>query len=846
MRPRLAPLVRALLALGLLPLTALGQNHPPQQPTVIEPEQDGQIVDPADVHMRSGPFSDPDAGDQHACTDWQLYTVTPSERVWTITCGTGVELLAAQLGDGTFEGSHAGRTDLLPNKNYQLRVRHSDDSGDPATQWSPWGTRDFRTGDSIEIFPLELNDVADAPAPSLTRAFDGSELILPGGAQPPVLRVQTADGDLLLIVAGVDGTQNSVTNPAPIPTGEPVKVRLYAGSSGISFPEADLAVHDEGCAEHVLLLPGVQLAPGQDAYWWIDSTGSSYAATATGTTPSFTNRLRGLSPPWHLRQPGYEIEVFAEGFELPVNIAFVPNPGPDPDDPFFYVTELYGQIRTVRRDGSVGDYATGLLNFNPTGSFPGSGEQGVTGIVVDPLNGDVYASMLYASAATPSIHYPKVVRFTSQDGGQTAATQTTILDMVGESQGQSHQISHLSFGPDGKLYVHMGDGFNSGTAQNLSSFRGKILRIERSGAPATDNPFYDPTDGINAADHVYAYGLRNPFGGAWRELDGMHYEVENGPFVDRFAQIVEGRNYLWDGSNQSMGNFALYNWNPSHGPVNLVFVQPGLFGGSGFPPAKMDHAFVTESGPTYATGPQERGKYVTEWILDGNGDLMMGPIPFMEYAGMGQATAVGLAAGPDGLYMTELYKDDGSTATQPGARVLRISYDPSFDCNGNGVSDDCDIAAGTSLDVDGNGVPDECDCAGVPFCQATPSSAGAPAALSSNGECAVADNALVLSAAPVPNQPGIFFYGANQVNGGAGLPFLDGFRCVGGGAPVFRLPPITASGNVATLAVDLTSPPPGGGQITSGSTWHFQYWFRDPAAGGAGANLSNALTIVFQ
>ncbi len=71
-------------------------------------------------------------------------------------------------------------------------------------------------------------------------------------------------------------------------------------------------------------------------------------------------------------------------FSLPVNIAFVLEPGPNPDDPLFYVTELYGTIKVVANDGTVSDYATGLLNFNPTGNFPGSGEQGLTGIVVEP------------------------------------------------------------------------------------------------------------------------------------------------------------------------------------------------------------------------------------------------------------------------------------------------------------------------------------------------------------------------------------------------------------------------------------------------------------------------------
>jgi hypothetical protein len=278
--------------------------------------------------------------------------------------------------------------------------------------------------------------------------------------------------------------------------------------------------------------------------------------------------------------------------------------------------------------------------------------------------------------------------------------------------------------------------------------------------------------------------------------------------------------------------------------VNLAFVQPETFGGSGFPASSMGHAFVSESGPTYATGPQNLGKRITEWILDANGALVSGPIPFLEYAGNGKATACGLEAGPDGLYMSELYNDSGSGgATAPGARILRIYFDPSDDCNANGLEDACDIAGGTSADANENWLPDECECAGMTFCQATPNSTGQAAHISSNGACVVAANSLVLSAGPVPNQVGIFFYGPNQVNGGAGSPFYDGFRCVGGAA-THRLPIVTASGNAATFALDFTQLS-GTRVIAPGSTWHFQYWFRDSAAGLSGANLSDALSITF-
>ncbi|HEX6960997.1 MAG TPA: hypothetical protein VF175_03965, partial [Lacipirellula sp.] len=99
------------------------------------------------------------------------------------------------------------------------------------------------------------------------------------------------------------------------------------------------------------------------------------------------------------------------------------------------------------------------------------------------------------------------------------------------------------------------------------------------------------------------------------------------------------------------------------------------FAGSRFPLAKMDHAFVSESGPTYAQGAQSRGKRIVEFVLDEEGNRIGGPTTLVEYRGTGFSTIVGLAAGPDGLYFTELYEDSGANGpTAIGARVFRVRY----------------------------------------------------------------------------------------------------------------------------------------------------------------------------
>jgi glucose/arabinose dehydrogenase len=378
---------------------------------------------------------------------------------------------------------------------------------------------------------------------------------------------------------------------------------------------------------------------------------------------------------WALRQPGFVVEVVATGFQLPVNIAFAPQTTDSPSAPYFYVVELYGNIKVVLRDGSVHDYVTGLLNFNPTGQFPGSGEVGLTGIAVEPRTGDLFVTMLYDADPPNTVLYPRILRLRSSDGGRTASAMGVVRDMLGERSYASHQISTITIGPDQKLYVHVGDAYQSQTALDLNTVHGKILRLNQNGTPAEDNPFYNAADGITATDFVYAYGMRNPFGGAWRVSDSSLYMVDNGLRRDRLARVVRGENYGWAGDDSAMLLHAIYNWEPSVAPVHIAFVQPEVFDGSGFPADKMGHAFVTESGIPWVTGPNERGKRIREFAFGELGQSLDETLPLIEYVGDGKATAVALAAGPDGLYFSDFYKDsDYQSPIDRGANILRIRY----------------------------------------------------------------------------------------------------------------------------------------------------------------------------
>ena len=647
----------ALCLLLFLAASSAFARTPPPSPVIIEPSESARPIDPGDVHMATAPFRDDDPGAVLVCSDWEIRSAI-GYLVWYAPCAEGVLAVHIHLGDGTFVNAEGH---LLGSTRYQVRVCFHDSSGDPETEWSDWSVRDFTTGSPSAVHPMEIIDVLSSPPPHL-RDPTGAAVTLPTDSSVALV---SDGGELLLSFFGT-----VVTNPSALRTHAVVKAVARSGAEALSLPSLNIDLTDETGTARTVYLPTLALPAATSSEFWIAQDGSSFEASAADTAPRFAKLARAADTSWKLFESGYAVERVVSSLQLPVNIAFIPRPLADADAPLFYVTELYGTIRAVLRDGTMRDYATGLLNFNPTGVFPGSGEHGSVGTVVDPETGDLFVAVVYASSTGE--HDPKVIRIHSSDGGRTASRITTVLDMPGEEIGPSHQISSVSIGPDGKLYVHVGDGFRIELATDLHSFRGKILRLNPDGSAPSDNPFYDSSDGLTATDYIFAYGFRNPFGGAWRAADASLYEVENGPAVDRLARVSAGINYRWSGSDEDMRANAAYNWEQSVAPVNIAFIQDATLASSGFPAEKRDHAFVTESGPTWVSGSTERGKRIREFAFDASGHVIS-TRPFLEYAGSGHATVAALAAGPDGLYFSDLFPDQGSPIGHD-ANVYRIRY----------------------------------------------------------------------------------------------------------------------------------------------------------------------------
>jgi len=126
------------------------------------------------------------------------------------------------------------------------------------------------------------------------------------------------------------------------------------------------------------------------------------------------------------------------------------------------------------------------------------------------------------------------------------------------------------------------------------------------------------------------------------------------------------------------------------------------------------------------------------------------------------------------------------------------------------------------------------------FCTSGLNSTGAPAYIGASGSASLSANDLRLHASPVPvDELGIFFFGENTTQ----LAVGNGTRCVAG-PRLYRLNVQPASGSVLTSAFDNTVGAIAS-QLTPGSTWHVQAYYRDPAAGGFDFDFTDALSVTF-
>jgi glucose/arabinose dehydrogenase len=222
---------------------------------------------------------------------------------------------------------------------------------------------------------------------------------------------------------------------------------------------------------------------------------------------------------------------------IPISMAFAP------DGRLFYNEQYTGNVRVIAADGTLQDEPFAQVEIFP--KF----EWGLIGLALDPdfdQNGYVYVSyMETVSTQGEGVARPVVMRFTDSNGRGVSAT--TIVDDLPDTDPDNPHFSavgSIDFGPDGFLYISIGDYDLFDVAQDLSVPQGKILRVNSDdGSPPPDNPFIDDLD---ADPRIFAYGFRKAFSFAFHPQSGEMYATDlSGVTCEELNLVTEGQNYGW-------------------------------------------------------------------------------------------------------------------------------------------------------------------------------------------------------------------------------------------------------------------------------------------------------------
>ena len=252
--------------------------------------------------------------------------------------------------------------------------------------------------------------------------------------------------------------------------------------------------------------------------------------TATTARPSTTSASTATTSACSVSAQAPPTATLTANF--PTALAFAP-------DGRLFFAERSGTVRVVQ-NGAIKEFATvATVTTEPDGSYS---ERGLLGLAVSPTFAQ--DRFVYAFYSDADRAHQKVVRWTDCAGTATNATDIITLPSGSDC---CHKGGRIKFGPDGKLYVTLGDTHASSAAQDTNDVRGKVLRYNPDGSVPADNPF-------GASNPVWAFGFRNPFGLAI-SASGQVAITSNGPTGDAGSPstgydtvnttVVKGGGYQW-------------------------------------------------------------------------------------------------------------------------------------------------------------------------------------------------------------------------------------------------------------------------------------------------------------
>ncbi|MFO0838489.1 MAG: PQQ-dependent sugar dehydrogenase [Phycisphaerae bacterium] len=413
--------------------------------------------------------------------------------------------------------------------------------------------------------------------------------------------------------------------------------------------------------------------------------------------------------------------LVADGLVRPIYVTHAPG-----DYSRIFIIEKQGFIRIVRNGALL---PTPFLDIDSIvgGGTDDESEQGLLGLAFHPDYANNGVFYVYNTNNAGNVELASYHVSANPDLAD-AASRSLILSV--QKPYPNHNAGWIDFGPDGYLYVAIGDGGFMNDPGNraqtiVNMFLGKILRLDPDGPdnipgdadddefPANAsrnyaippaNPFVNQT----GDDEIWAYGLRNP----WR----CSFDRQTGDLwiADVGQSQVEEIDFQAAGSPGG----ANYGWRCTEGTRCTGLTGCTCNGPTLTPPI---HTYLHTVGCAIVGGYVYQGCAIAD--LRGTyffGDFCANAIWSFNYDGVAISNFTDRSAelAPGGGFTISSITSFGEDAfgelyvcCQPG-QVFKIVPATSVDCNVNGVPDGCDITAGVSADVNRNGVPDECECLG--------------------------------------------------------------------------------------------------------------------------------------
>ncbi len=281
---------------------------------------------------------------------------------------------------------------------------------------------------------------------------------------------------------------------------------------------------------------------------------------------------------------GVKSELVTEA-ERPAAMSFAP------DGRLFYAEQLTGNIRVVDVDGQLREEPFAHVDVATYIEL----DWGLTGLALDPdfeTNHYVYAFLTEPIDPETPVGRPLVVRFSDQNN-QGVNRRVIIGDLPATFPAAPgfNANGSLHFGPDGFLYLSLGDYDTPGLVPDLINPIGKMLRVSKEdGSPAEDNPFLDNPV---VDQRIFAHGFREPFDFAFHPETGQVYGSDNTTVsCEALNLIIAAGNYGWP----DVGEFPYDDCQAGEGMKGIH-----LFAKEEMEPSDF-LSFVVVSGLEFASG----------------------------------------------------------------------------------------------------------------------------------------------------------------------------------------------------------------------------------------------------